>query len=312
MAFDIAAIQFLYGARAANTDDTTYTLVTANATGTGWKAIWDTAGTDTISAAASTSTVTINLNDAPLDGSVNAGGFVSWQSDIQGGYTIANGVSIENAIGGSGNDILIGNESDNSLTGSAGNDTLTGNAGADTIDGGAGLDISAYSIASSAATTTVSDGVITTNDGSGADILTNVERLSYSDGFLAFDTTGAAGQTYRLYQAAFDRTPDTPGLSHNVNLFDNGLTLKQLSDAFLASAEFIALYGADSSNTVLLTAFYANVLNRAPDTGGFNGWNDLLTSGTLDRADVLIGFSESLENIALVGSAIENGIWLGA
>jgi len=312
MAFDIAAIQFLYGARAANTDDTTYTLVTANATGTGWKAIWDTAGTDTISAAASTSTVTINLNDAPLDGSVNAGGFVSWQSDIQGGYTIANGVSIENAIGGSGNDILIGNESDNSLTGSAGNDTLTGNAGADTIDGGAGLDISAYSIASSSATTTVSDGVITTNDGSGADILTNVERLSYSDGFLAFDTTGAAGQTYRLYQAAFDRTPDTPGLSHNVNLFDNGLTLKQLSDAFLASAEFIALYGADSSNTVLLTAFYANVLNRAPDTAGFNGWNDLLTSGTLDRADVLIGFSESLENIALVGSAIENGIWLGA
>ena len=312
MAFDIAAIQFLYGARAANTDDTTYTLVTANATGTGWKAIWDTAGTDTISAAASTSTVTINLNDAPLDGSVNAGGFVSWQSDIQGGYTIANGVSIENAIGGSGNDILIGNESDNSLTGSAGNDTLTGNAGADTIDGGAGLDISAYSIASSSATTTVSDGVITTNDGSGADILTNVERLSYSDGSLAFDTTGAAGQTYRLYQAAFDRTPDPPGLSHNVNLFDNGLTLKQLSDAFLASAEFIALYGADSSNTVLLTAFYANVLNRAPDTAGFNGWNDLLTSGTLDRADVLIGFSESLENIALVGSAIENGIWLGA
>ena len=47
-------------------------------------------------------------------------------------------------------------------------------------------------------------------------------------------------------------------------------------------------------------------------TAGFNGWNDLLTSGTLDRADVLIGFSESLENIALVGSAIENGIWLGA
>jgi hypothetical protein len=34
-------------------------------------------------------------------------------------------------------------------------------------------------------------------------------------------------------------------------------------------------------------------------------------SGELDRADVLIGFGESPENIALVGSAIENGIWLG-
>jgi hypothetical protein len=34
-------------------------------------------------------------------------------------------------------------------------------------------------------------------------------------------------------------------------------------------------------------------------------------SGEWARADVLIGFSESPENIALVGSAIENGIWLG-
>jgi hypothetical protein len=31
----------------------------------------------------------------------------------------------------------------------------------------------------------------------------------------------------------------------------------------------------------------------------------------LDRADELIGYSESLKNIALVGTAIENGIWLG-
>ncbi len=92
---------------------------------------------------------------------------------------------------------------------------------------------------------------------------------------------------------------------------DDGVSLLGLSAAFIVSAEFAVLYGVNPSNETLLTAFYANVLNRAPDPGGFNGWNDLLTSGQLDRADVLIGFSESLENIALVGSAIENGIWLG-
>jgi len=89
------------------------------------------------------------------------------------------------------------------------------------------------------------------------------------------------------------------------------VVLHDLSNGFISSAEFINLYGADSSNKTFLTALYQNVLSRDPDPGGFNSWNDLLTSGTLDRADVLIGFSESLENIALVGSAIENGIWLG-
>ena len=137
-----------------------------------------------------------------------------------------------------------------------------------------------------------------------------MERLVFSDGILAFDTSGNAGQTYRLYQAAFGRTPDTPGLSHNINLMDNGLVLHGLSDGFIVSAEFIALYGADSSNTTFLTALYANVLDRAPDPVGFNSWNTLLTTGALDRADVLVGFSESLENIALVANAIENGILL--
>ena len=143
------------------------------------------------------------------------------------------------------------------------------------------------------------------------DTLVSIERIQFSDGTLALDISGNAGQTYRLYQAAFDRTPDTPGLAHNLNLLDTVLALHDLSNGFIASAEFIALYGADSSNETFLDALYQNVLNRGPDPAGFNSWNDLLNSGQLDRADVLIGFSESPENIALVGSAIENGIFLG-
>ena len=48
-----------------------------------------------------------------------------------GGFTIAKGSKIENAIGGSGNDLIIGNALANSLTGGSGNDTLTGGEGAD-------------------------------------------------------------------------------------------------------------------------------------------------------------------------------------
>ncbi|MFP6730555.1 MAG: M10 family metallopeptidase C-terminal domain-containing protein [Alphaproteobacteria bacterium] len=153
-------------------------------------------------------------------------------------------------------------------------------------------------------------GVITINGPAGQGTLTDVDRVIFSDGSLAFDLDGNAGQTYRLYQAAFGRTPDVPGLTVNVGVVDDGLTLKGLSGAFLVSAEFVALYGADSTVDTFLTALYANVLNRAPDQAGFDSWNSLLESGQLDRADVLIGFSESGENITLVGTAIEDGIWL--
>lgn len=50
-------------------------------------------------------------------------------------------VSIENVIGGSGNDELIGDDGDNRLIGGAGNDILRGGAGNDVLDGGDGDDV---------------------------------------------------------------------------------------------------------------------------------------------------------------------------
>jgi serralysin len=49
MAFDVAAVQHLYGANTSfNTGDDTYVLPDTNATGTFWSCIWDAGGTDTI------------------------------------------------------------------------------------------------------------------------------------------------------------------------------------------------------------------------------------------------------------------------
>ena len=55
-------------------------------------------------------------------------------------FGIAYGVTIENAIGGSGADTILGNDVANVLTGNAGDDILTGNAGDDTLLGGVGAD----------------------------------------------------------------------------------------------------------------------------------------------------------------------------
>jgi len=129
-AFDIAALQWLYGTRAHNTDDTPYQLPAVNAEGTGWSAIWDTAGADTISNDGSNLDCTIDLRAAPLVGA-HAGGYISYVDGIVGGFTIANGVVIENAVGGGGDDNLTGNAANNSIDGGAGADHMRGGAGDD-------------------------------------------------------------------------------------------------------------------------------------------------------------------------------------
>ena len=53
---------------------------------------------------------------------------------------IAYGVTIENAVGGSGNDLIIGNDASNRLYGNDGNDVISGGAGVDYVTGGAGND----------------------------------------------------------------------------------------------------------------------------------------------------------------------------
>lgn len=141
MALDIAAIQAIYGANMGyRTGDDTYALPGANGAGTFWACIWDAGGVDTISAATVTRTVIIDLNEAPLVGD-DAGGYVSRAKGIMGGFTIANGAEIENAIGGSSADELTGNSLANMLDGANGSDIIAGNDGDDDLVGGLGKDV---------------------------------------------------------------------------------------------------------------------------------------------------------------------------
>jgi serralysin len=140
MAFDIAALQQLYGANTtfASGDDI-YRLAGTNESGTFFQCIWDTGGTDTIKYIGLLDTV-INLNAATMDYSASAGGLISWADGIYGGYTIAQGVVIENAKGGRGDDDIFGNSAKNELRGGQGNDHLEGGNGRDTLLGGGGAD----------------------------------------------------------------------------------------------------------------------------------------------------------------------------
>jgi RTX calcium-binding nonapeptide repeat (4 copies)/Putative Ig domain len=79
-------------------------------------------GTNTLSYAAYTTGVTVNL----LLGTATGTGGVS---------------NIANVVGGAGNDILVGNALANQLTGNGGRDILIGGGGADALSGGAGDDL---------------------------------------------------------------------------------------------------------------------------------------------------------------------------
>jgi len=186
---DIALVQEKYGANAtANSGNNSYVLATAAGS---YKAIWDTGGTDAISFGGSAA-ATIDLRAATLLNEVGGGGFVSFVTGIQGGYTIAHGVVIENATGGTGADTLIGNEANNTLTGNAGadglsgnggNDTLNGGTNNDTLNGGTGFDTANYGASSSSSSWhRNADGSWTVVAGSeGTDALTAVEKLHFSD-----------------------------------------------------------------------------------------------------------------------------------
>jgi hypothetical protein len=211
-------------------------------------------------------------------------------------------------LGAAGND---------SLLGGAGKDSLTGGAGNDTIDGGAGLDTAVFSgtRASHAitATTNASANVkdlSVSSTANGVDTLSLVERLKFDDVTLAFDTSGNAGQTYRLYQAAFNRTPDKAGLSDWVKGVDGGLTLLSVAGSFIQSAEFKSLYGASPTDAQFVNLLYTNALHRTADASGLAYWVDQLTSSAQTRAQVLCGFAESAENQASLIGFIQNGIEL--
>jgi Ca2+-binding RTX toxin-like protein len=107
--------------------------------------------------------------------------------------------TVENVIGGSGNDTLVGNDSANVLTGNAGNDTLDGQQGTDslsggegddtviggpgndTMDGGAGVNTADYGSSASAVNVNLTTN---TSNGEGNDVLAgivNVNGSSHND-----------------------------------------------------------------------------------------------------------------------------------
>ncbi|WP_339414705.1 MULTISPECIES: M10 family metallopeptidase C-terminal domain-containing protein [unclassified Pseudomonas] len=143
MMHDIAAVQKLYGANTNTRKNNTTYGFNSNAGRDFYSlnsakdkpvfCVWDAGGVDTLDFSAFHQQQKINLNAESFS---DVGG-------MKNNVSIAKGVRLENAVGGSGNDTLIGNQVGN---------RLKGGAGADKLEGGGGADIFAYdSVADSTA-----------------------------------------------------------------------------------------------------------------------------------------------------------------
>jgi serralysin len=270
-AFDIAVIQDKYGVNEeTRTGNDVYVLPEQNRTAelnpdgtvktnaTGYSTIWDAGGTDEIRYDGNRN-ATIDLRAATLRYEVGGGGWMSYTTGatpVYAGFTIANGVTIENATAGNGNDTLVGNAADNVLTGNGGadifmlqvggNDTALGGSGddgfyfgqaftsADIVNGGIGEDQLAL------------QGNYTLALGALANV-TNVETLALLSG--SDSTFGdTAGNLYSYVITAVDANVG-PGGAMTINA--NGLRAGE-SLTFDGSAEtdggfrIFAGFGADN------------------------------------------------------------------
>jgi flagellin-like hook-associated protein FlgL len=196
MVYDIAAVEYLYGAITdANLGDTTYDMSNHQQIQT----LVDSGGTDTIDLSSTLFRSVIDLTP----GSLSSVGYATeteqeayWatqgfslaavqsyitSSDLftgQDNLGIAFSATIENVLGSAGDDQITGNDADNVIKGGLGDDTITGGSGDDyAVFAGNFAD---YTISTSGATTTVTDN--NTADGDeGVDSLSGVEFIEFSD-----------------------------------------------------------------------------------------------------------------------------------
>jgi Ca2+-binding RTX toxin-like protein len=101
---------------------------------------------------------------------------------------------------------------------------------------------------------------------------------------------------FRLYRATLARDPDIAGLQGWAETLAANPVLETVAAGFVGAREFQNVYGV-LGDADFVSLLYQNVLGRAAATAEINAWLARIAGGD-SRADVVLGFSQSLEFIA--------------
>ena len=302
MAYDISAVQYLYGANFSyNAGDTYYRFDPSRARI--FATVWDAGGTDTYDLSAYTTPVSVDLRPgewtissvdqlAQLNYYEVAYGYSSTlvrapgnicNADLYNGDTRS---LIENAVGGSAADTLEGNQAANLLQGGLGDDTLTLGDGADTVafargDGNDSLTDSAFSSDDliwlkgvtrgdwtvSASDTRIWVGMKGSSDSVAWSRSGVNPGVSAAGDTLVIADTGAAGSVYSA-NCCFYAGTSTNGSDCVATDFASGVGPYDLSDSLLYySVECFDNSGNTSGGNVIRGSVGNNVLTAAGSAG---------------------------------------------
>lgn len=248
MMLDIAALQYLYGANfgsGSNPGNTTYSFnaatgqMTTSDTNDGvvtsapskdakiFTTIWDGGGTDTYDFSNYSTNQSINLQPGYWS-TFSSSQLARLGVDINAQGNIANALQyrnstqslIENAIGGTGNDVFIGNFANNTLNGNLGDDTVVFSGTSDS-----------YSFS-------IINGLLQVSGVEGTDTLVMIENLHFDDGVFNIDQFLPSmwksqpeniKMSAAVYQFLTGRIPTEDGFEY---LIDSSINTNDLNDPF--------------------------------------------------------------------------------
>lgn len=319
MLYDIAAIQYIYGANNNyNAGDTAYHYQQ----GHGYlETIWDGGGINSI-VYSGNDAARIDLREghgSRLGKAVDMLDASDQRIDSVDNVWIAFNTKIQNAIGGDGPDTLIGNDLANVLTGGAADDSLNGGLGNDALFGGGGndlfvglegkdalyggagnntLQLNQWNMAQLHLNKLRDNAFFLRGDSGDMAILRDVQQIQAADGTLNLATVGSSVSDPGLidiYIAAFRRAPESGGYNYWLQE-KTAKGLSAVADTIFSLDIVKQIYPASMSGSQFVTAIYRNVFNKEPDAEGLNYWTQQLNGKS--RGQLVIDMTSTALQVA--------------
>lgn len=217
-----------------------------------------------------------------------------------GAYTVS--AFLRTVFNGSAQaDTMAGTTGPDTLYGGNGRDSLRGQQGDDILDGGADIDVAVFSGLTSSFSLVAQETSWAVTDGTGTqgrDLLVDVERILWDDGYWALDLDGNAGTTVKTLGAVFGKASihNEVYVGIGIGLLDGGMSYEALMDLALDAA-----LGDNASHTAIVNLLYSNVVGVAPSAGDLAYFKGLLDSGAYSPAELGVLAAETDLNLVNIG-----------